>query len=319
MTILIILGCMFMAGVHAGFETGVYCLNRIRLRYRFGKGDASAVAVDRLLRTPARLISTALVGTNVFVFLATLTLTQRLQHAHPEHAELLATLILALPLCIFAEVIPKDLFRRAADTLVYVLAKPFTISVRVFRPLTIPLGLISRFLLKLAPERSEQLYYSPARLRHFFEESRTEGVLSAYQGTMADNIMKLREITAEKVCVRMENAITLPVDASFEQVRRLAEKFPHRRYPVREPASGTVVGVVNILDLLQDSGENFSLGTYLREPVRIPVHTNAVDALRQIRRSTVPLGLVTDESGRAVGILTIKDLVEEIVGELGVW
>lgn len=318
-TLVIILGCMLMAGFYSGFETGVYCLSRIRLRYRVREGWKSAELVDVLLKTPARVITTALVGTNVFVFLATLMLTHRLQESLTRHSELVATLILALPLLIFADVIPKDLFRRGADVLVYGLVRPFMLSARLLRPLTVPLELVNRGLLRLTrPGRSEQLY-SPARLRHFFEESRTEGVLSAYQGTMADNIMKLREVRAEKVCVPMGSVITLPVDATFEQVRALAEKFPHRRYPVAEPSSGKILGVVNVLDLLQEKSETFRLTSHLREPVRISAGTNVVDALRLLRHASVPLGLVTDESDRTIGVLTAKDLVEEIVGELGVW
>ncbi len=327
-TIVIIVGCILMEGFFAGFETGAYCLNRIRLRYRIREGIGSANVVERLLAKPGRLICTTLVGTNIFVCLATLVLTNRLQTEYPVGStvgffagrpELVATLILALPLFIFAEVLPKDLFRRAADSLVYTLARPFLVSVQFLRPLSAPLGLINRLLLKLVPTHPDQLYYSRARLRYFFEESRTEGVLSAYQSAMADNIMRLREINAETVCVPISSVVTLPCDASAEQVHRLAEKLPHRRYPVRDPGTNRIIGVVNVLDLLQDRTGQFSLASHLREPVRIPAQTSVVDALRMLRRTTVPMGLVTDEPGRTIGVLTVKDLVEEIVGELGVW
>ena len=318
-TIVFIVVCIVMEGFYAGFETGSYCLNRIRLRYRVREGIGQSGLVDRLLARPAGLVSTTLVGTNLFVYLATLSLTNWLQAMDTARAELTATLILALPLFIFAEVIPKDLFRRAADSLVYVLAKSFMVSVVLFSPVTAPLGLINRLLHRLLPSRADQLHYSRARLRHFFEESHSEGVLSAYQNTMVDNIMRLREVTAEAICVRMASVITLPTDASFDQVRKLAEKFPHRRYPVRDPISAEVVGVVNVLDLLQDRGESFSVLRHVRDVAQIPGKTSVIDALRHLRSSTVPMGLVTDEKGRVIGVLTVKDLVEEIVGELGVW
>lgn len=321
LTVLIIIACIIMAGYYAGFETGCYCLNRIRLRHRVKHDYPGARTVSRMLVRSERLISTALVGSNLFVFLATLALTHSLDVAERHHAELMSTLILALPFFVFAEVIPKDLFRRTADSLVYALAPTFQISVWLFRPITGPLKLINGLLLKLLGRRREedQRYYTRARLRYFFDESVAEGVLSPYQSTMAANIMRLREIPVARVMVPMPSVVTLASNATLEQVRAVAEKLPHRRYPVRDADTGVITGVVNVLDLLQDRETRFSILRHLRRPVFIHADFSVVDALRQLRRGGIPMGLVMDTLGETLGMLTVKDLVEEIVGELRAW
>ena len=130
--------------------------------------------------------------------------------------------------------------------------------------------------------------------------------------------MKLQELTVERVMIPRREAVSVEMDRSHQTFRELAQLSPYRRLPVSD-ARGKLVGVVNVLDVLSHKGGPFRLKDYTRRPALFPTHANVIDALHVLKRARQPMGFVTDDNGETVGIITIKDLVEEIVGELGAW
>ena len=319
--VLIITSCILLAGYYAGTETGFYRLNRVRLRFRLKEGSESAKHLDEMVAKPDEFIITTLVGNNLCVFLATLVCTQLYElGGHYEDASRLATLTLVGPIFIFGEVLQKEVFRRAADTLMYRATKMLKLSMKVLSPVVVLLKQVQRFwgIFMRGPGAGRELQVGRHRLYHFFSESADEGTLSDYQKTMAANIMRLENLRIEKVMIPFGDAASIRLSQTLDEFREIVRKSPYTRFPVSSP-HGRLLGIVNVFEVLSHSAGPFQIAQYLREPTELDRETSVIKALNRLKHSGQPMGFVTEDHEKVVGIVTVKDLVEEIVGELGEW
>ncbi len=320
LSIFAILISILVAGFYAGVEMGFYRLNRLRLAFRVKQRRRDAVWLADCVKQPDPFVVMALVAQNLFVFVATFLCTRMLEPSWGERAEVLSTLVLVVPLFVFGEVVPKEAIGRAADTAMYHFWAALAFSERLFRPgvwLVVRLQRFWRIFPRyraVAPESEVERH----RLEYFLGEGAKEGTLSAYQHAMAANIMKLRARKVEGVMVPRASVVSLAVGQTLDECRAAARSNRHRRFPVADE-QGRLIGVVNILDVLAWDIDGFDLREHLRRPVVLRRDDSVIDALHRLRRGGVPLGLVEDEKGDVVGIVTLKDLIEEIVGDLGAW
>jgi CBS domain containing-hemolysin-like protein len=308
------------AGFFSGMETGAYCLNRLRLRYRQEKGWRSARLVNGLLRDPQTLIATTLVGHNLAIYVVTSMVSIEIAHWGAGRAELWSTLILTPLIFAFAEVAPKDLFRNHADTLFYALSSLIRVFKYAFYPVTFLLKALSHGLALLLGIREAEMssLFSRSRLRHTFFEGAREKVLTDYQDQLARNIMELKETTLKEVMVPRKKAVMLSNDLSPEDVLDVARKNRFSRYPVYQGRPSNLIGIVNVFELFFEERPGLTIRNYIREVPFLHQESKVDSALLKIQKSGQPMGIVTD-GRKAVGIVTIKDLVEEIVGELKAW
>ena len=153
-------------------------------------------------------------------------------------------------------------------------------------------------------------------MKYLLMESTEEGVLTPYQNVIAENILSLRDLRVRSVMIPLSRVAAVEEEAGKERVLELVRRYNFSRFPVYREQKWRVVGVINVLDAL---GEEFSVRGSVRDaPVLSPWDTVA-SALHELRVAKQPMGIVSDGTGRAVGLVTMKDLVEEIVGELAEW
>jgi len=307
-------------GFFSGMETGVYSLNRIRLRFRAQEGRRDAARVARMIRDPQMLVCTTLAGTNLATYLTSAIVTFLLAKALPgDYAELATTFLVAPFLLVFAEALPKSLFHAHADKLVYALSWPLRLAWWVLMPASLPLRgvvfVISR-LLRKPPEPAWAM--SEQRLQHFLTEGAREGVLSAQQDAIARNILRLSGVRVGQVMVPLDQVKMVPAEASFDELRDVAAQGHFSRLPVYEGERRKVVGAVNLIDLLCSACDR-NVARHVRPLPRVAPEMPIDQALVQLQKQRKMMAVVADGEGRAVGIITVKDLVEEVVGELREW
>ncbi len=320
--ILLVLPFIVMCAFYTGAETGLYSLNRIRLRFRARQPNASlsvrtlnAIYADRQL-----MVATTLAGTNIAQYLAAAYCTDALTAYGLRHAEFWATLAMAPLLLIVGEIIPKAFFSRHANALMYPIAP-------VIRGTTFALYPIVKLMKALmasvdfvfgGPEPQGIGQMSQPRLMHFLEESREEGVLSAHEDWMARNIMKLEKTRLHDVMAPMERVVSVPRNATVDDVRDVSRTRVYSRIPVYEGDKGNIIGIVGIVEYLCNcSGK--PVAEFIRKAPRLKETMTVNEALLTLRRTRDHMGLVVDKADKVVGVVTIKDLVEEIVGELEEW
>ena len=313
------LASMIVAAVVSGFETGVYALSHIRLRHRISVGDRRAGTVETLLAAPQQLLTGILLAQNAAIYCTTAIVASLLDRLGGA-AGVASTLILAFVLFIFVDALPKNLFRRAADVLVYPLARPFALLMAAVRPAGVVLAAVTRVVSRLAARQPEtpDPFFSRERLAFYLREGLRDGILSNYQVELAHNILKGEKITVERAMVPLEKAALIPFNASLEDVNAAFRANHFSRYPVFRDSRSAVVGILNIYDFHFALPSPLKMDELMRPAVFLSPDTRVTEAIRILRDASQVMGVVA-ENGRALGVVTLKDCLEEIVGELYAW
>jgi CBS domain containing-hemolysin-like protein len=326
--------CVFfiaMSGLYSGTETGLYCLNRLRLRVAAHGGNRRAQLLQRLLADQPGQLFTLLIGTNVAHYLtsACLTLlllkwfTARQSGPHAEaDVEFYTTLILTPAVFIFGEIVPKNLFQRHSDRFMLAAARPLALSYGLVRwtgLLRMEKWISKRLLRKFAKKGAADFALHPrAEMYQLLHEGAAGGALTATQAVMLERIAALQGMHVGAVMVPLSAAVTLRADLTLDEARRTVMNTSHSWMPVYRSDRQGLVGVVHFLDILTGVPE-LIVEDYLWTPVELRPETRVIDALSALQRARRRMAFVVDASGRCQGIVTVKDLVEEIVGELAAW
>jgi putative hemolysin len=307
---------IFASALFSGAETGLYCLNRIRLRFRAQQGDRSAVRLQYLLRDTRETIIAVLIGTNVAHFAVTAIFTRFLGRSGFHSPQIASTLILAPLLFVFAETLPKNIFQQKADMLTYRVEPILTALRYLFYPFVIVLSGITS-LVALAFSRKGQpadTLLTRQGLHFFFRE--THGTLTPYLGQITENIMSLHRITLADVMIPLARAVTVDASIGNEALEQVMRQARFSRLPVYEGSPGNLVGILNCFDYLYEERRREGIRHLVRPVIHLERSTPIHVALHRMQAGRNLMAIVTDARGRAVGIVTLKDLVEEIVGEL---
>jgi len=319
---------LLIAALANGIETGLYRLNRIRLRLRAESGDRRAKTLLGLLADLRGMIIVCLLGTNAGAYLATALGTLLVASAgwvrSPEAVEVLTTAIVAPILFVFADVVPKSLFAAEADHWMYPLARPLRAAyVAMSRCGVVPaLNGISNAILHVIRrgEAAADPFHPRERLRAILREGAAEGVISGYQHELAGKVLGLREQLVHAVMIPIGRVAAAAADIDRERFLAELRRHSFSRLPVYEGRRENVVGIVRILDVLAAGDQPLDLaGLMTRDFVSVPPDMTVAQALLRLRKARAAMAVVRDDKGRAVGMITVKDLVEEVVGELAEW
>jgi len=310
--------------VASAVETGSYRLNRIRLRLRADGGDHRAATLLRLLGDLPGLIISILIVNNVGNYLLTAAVTALVAGwvAGGDVAVQLTATAVATPLLfVFCEVLPKNVFAFAPGERMCRLARPIrAVYWGLYAVGLVPvLKGISALVLRIARRRGAASPFTPRqRLRAIIREGLAEGVITGYQDQLAEKVLALRDKTVGGVMIPMRQVAAVPVDVTRRRFARELGRHSYSRLPVYENHRDNVVGIVYINDVL--AREAFDVAAVVRrDVVRLPTAMTVSAALLRMRRDRAAMAVVSDHKGRAVGIVTVKDLVEEIVGDLAAW
>jgi putative hemolysin len=313
LVIAVIALCVLMEALFSGAEIGFYSVNRLRLRSRLEADWPGARVLLALLDRPDTTMMTTLVGTNLMVYAATAVATEAL--GHWRHAELWATLMMTPIIFLFGEMIPKEIFHRRADSLMYRLAGP----IDAFRVLVWPVTAVLRGLAVLITRQrhvGRRPVLSRAALTEWIAEGRREGVLSDYQQVLSSNVMGLLKKKTLASMIPWDRVKTVRGELAGAALRRDLSEAVHSRLPVCSGPEQKVVGILHVLDYIRSQGQGLTAADLARKAVRVKQHDGVHVALVALQRARQQMALVTDANDRPIGIVTVKDLVEEIVGEL---
>lgn len=302
----------------SGFETGSYALSAIRFRLREAEGDPAAKVLGRYMEDMPRIIATALVGTNLGNYLLTFAAFGLIaERVSASRAELLSTLLVTPFVFVFAEVVPKEIFRRHGEVLVYASARLFAFADLVFRPISAGLALVPWLLERLRLTPSDAGSLEPEGLERFSIEltrGTERGTLSPHQATMARRIMALDKRRVSNVVVPLWRVARLSIDTPLERAREAFKRTGHSRLVLYRGDANHVVGTAWIFDVC--FGEKDSLAECLQEPLRLRYDTPIERAMLALRERHVAMAFVENSRGVVIGVVTLKDLVGEIVTDL---
>ena len=303
----VIFFCWVVSFVFAGIEAGLLSLDQVRLRHQVKLRNRAAIALDRLLKKPERLLATVLLVTNFFDIAGLLLLTRRLVTVFGMAGYLVALLV-AAPIYLFLlGVLPKSLFRRFPYR---ALAGLLVLTSRLLWPV-LELGSQIGHLIFRRKKATPRLFAAREDLKQITFESERQGALTPAERAMIHNVVDFRTVKVSDVMVPLPQIIAVSPQTTIPELLRLSAKTGVDRVPVI--ADGNALGLVNVLDVLLDSEPAQELRHYTRRIVSATEGESAYRIIRRLRAARLSLAAVLDERRRLTGIVTVEDLVRRLV------
>ncbi len=306
-----------MEGLFSGCEIGLISINRFRVNQDAESGDETAQKVQTLLDAPERFFSTTSVGTNIAVVSSTAVFTAYCLNFSTMWGDLMATLLIS-PVILFAgEIVPKIIFQARADTLIPFLIRPLSWFTYIFGPVTnVFAGIHSKLFgwLFKSESLSRKSLVSRDQLVHVINPNFEHAELDTIEKKMIHRIFNLGEMTVEQSMVPLVQVYAISDAATLASAHTIANETGFSRLPVFHERMFNLIGILNTFDLLTAPNDNSPITPYIRPAYYIPPNKKVDDLLRELQQRSLHMACVVDEYGGCIGIVTVEDLLEEIVG-----
>jgi putative hemolysin len=320
-----------LAGLFAGSETGMYQFSRLRLRLGIETKRLPYIILGNCLSDSQGLLLSMLIGTNLAHYIATSIVTSMfLGKVETEHAaEFFATVLTVPILFIFAELIPKNMFFYRADLLMPYISPVlyFFHKLLSWCGIVPALRLISGFFARMVGLAASSRTFIATAQRHkvqaILQDTHEEGILSPVQSDIINRLVGISHVHIGSVMIPIQNVETVDVDSDDSALLNKLNKCAFTRLPVTEGRAENIIGFVSIYDALSPL-EKFSDLRSFTEPIRkLDADMTVIDAMNIMQKENNKIALVIRAGHfgrqRPVGIVTMKDLVEELLGELAEW
>ena len=315
--------CLILLLVLSAFfssaETALTTANRIRIRTLAEHGNRNAAVLLKILEAPEKMLSSILVGNNIVNLYASSLATTLTIHVVGQKAVGIATGILTLAVLVFGEVTPKTMATREADSMSLRFARVIRLLMIIFTPLVAVVNLMAALVLRMMGVGSEHSsdVMTEEDLRTIVQVGHEEGVIETGEREMIDNVFDLGETEVRDIMVPRIDMTWVEEDADLETVLGIFREEKYTRIPVCRETADTVVGILNVKDLiLRDPDKEFHIRDLMREPLFTYEQKKTSELMREMSRKCSSIAIVLDEYGVTAGLITLEDILEEIVGEI---
>ena len=282
-------------------------------------GDKRAARVLHVTGNPGKMLSAILIGNNIVNLSASSISTSLAIHLFGNTGAGIATGILTFLILIFGEVTPKTMATIKADSISLTVAAPIGLLMKILTPVIFIINKLSLGLMFLLHVniKDAQKKMTEEELRTIVDVSQENGVIEHEERDMIHNLFDFGDAEAKEIMVPRIDMTFVQADATYQEVLDIFRQDMFTRLPVYEDSTDNVIGIINMKDfLLQNDTPEFSVRNLLREPYFTYEHKNTADLFLEMRKSSISLAIVLDEYGVTAGLITLEDLLEEIVGEI---
>lgn len=314
--LLVIAVCICLSAFFSGSETGVVSLNRIRLRHMVRSGDKRAQKLSKLLVQQEGVLAATLIGTNLFNIVAAAVATALLGHRFGSTSPIVSTLIITPILVVFAEVIPKTYSRLRADTAMLGACGPLSIATFILTPFVRVTSFFVGTLFAVTGATKRSPFVTREELKSIVRESAERGTLRLREHDMLQGVLDFSKTVVRDVMIPLREVASIEEKAGVNELEDLVRSRGHTRIPVYRERVDEVVGFINVFDVLYDEDLKDGVFRFIRPLPVVPEIKRLDRLLIEMLRARVPIALVVDELGTCVGIVTVEDIIGEIMGEL---
>ena len=315
----ILLILLALSAFFSSSETALVTVNKIRMRNMAEGGNKQAETVIKTVENQGKMLSAILIGNNVVNLSASSLATVMASSLFGNKAVGIATGILTLLILVFGEITPKTMATYSAEKISLKVARYIYFLMTVLTPVIFLVNLLSGVVLKLCGVNTEEKRESITEdeLRTIVEVSHEAGVLETEEQKMITNELDFGESLAKDIMVPRVDMTFAQVDDTYDQLLEIYRKERYTRIPVYEDSTDNVIGIINVKDLLLlDSKEDFHIRDYLRQPLYTYEYKKASELMLEMRKSLNNIVIVLDEYGATAGLITLEDMLEEIVGDI---
>ena len=318
--IIVLIVLLVLSAFFSSAETSLTTVNKLRIRSLMEDNVKGAKRIYDLIDNPSKMISAILIGNNIVNISASALTTTLVINLGLNQYSAIATGILTLLVLIFGEITPKTLATMYAEKMAFLYAPIIAPLTKVLTPVIFLLNQVSALFLRMFridPTKKTNAM-TESELLTILDASHEDGVIESDEVAMITNVVDFGDALAKDVMVPRIDMAFAEADMTYDELVAAFEKDMYTRLPVYEDTRDNVIGIINMKDVFFYKGakEDFHIKDFLRTPYFTYEFKKTSELLRELKKGTNSLAIVLDEYGATAGLLTIEDLVEEIVGEI---
>lgn len=310
---------VLLSAFFSSAETALTTVNRIRVQSLVEQGNKKARVLEKVISDSGKMLSTILIGNNIVNMAASAVMTTLTIEVLGNTFVGIATGLLTLLILLFGEITPKTLASIHSEKLALSYARIIYWLMTLLTPVVFIIGKLSNGVMALMgidPDAKTNTM-TEHELRTLVNVSQENGVIEREEQQMIYNVFDFGDSTAKDVMIPRIDMTFVDISSTYEDLLAIFKEDMHTRFPVYEDNTDNVVGIINIKDLLlYPEDKTFTLKNILREPYFTYEHKPTAELMIEMRKASVNLAIVLDEYGSTAGLVTLEDLLEEIVGEI---
>ena len=317
--LIILLILLLFSSFFSSTETALMSVNKIKLRSLADGGNKrAALALDITENHTAKMLSAILIGNNI-VNVSASSLATTLAYSFGGYMVSIATLILTVAILVFGEITPKNYATINAEKLTLRYIPVIKFFMTVMTPVIFIINLFSRgimLILRVDPDAANKAM-TEEELRTIVDVSHEDGVIESEERKLIYNVFDFSDAHAKDIMIPRINMVTVSLDATYDDVLAVFRDSMYTRLPVYEDDKDNIIGLINIKDfILTEDQSAFHVGNILRDAYYTYEYKKIADLMYEMREKTTNVSFVLNEYGATVGMITLEDLLEEIVGEI---
>ena len=314
--LLFLITLIFLSAFFSSAETALSTVNRVRMRTLEDEGDKRAARVNKILEKYSKMLSAILIGNNIVNLSASaLATTLAMRISFPVG---IATGILTIVVLLCGEILPKTWAMHSSEKLSLAYSGIIYVLMQIFTPVIFLVDKVANAILRLLHvDPNKKVSMTEADLRTYVEVGHEDGVIESEEREMIYNVFDFSDALAKDIMIPRINMVTVDVADTYEEVLSVFRESMYTRLPVYQDDKDNIIGVINIKDfILTENPETFHVKDILRDAHYTYEYKKVADLLIEVREKTTSVTFVLNEYGATVGMITLEDLLEEIVGEI---
>ena len=320
--VLAIVILLLLKGFFSGSEIALVNCDKVKLNARANQGHNGAKSVLRLFRTPDVLLGTTLVGTNIATVALTTLGTLAMIRACGPQGDLYAFLVLTPLLLILGEIVPKSVFQQKSDLIAPIAIYPLRAFSFLFYPIVFVFSRIARLVARIvgAGKTEQNLFSTREQVRAVVEMAERSSSVDAFDRGRIKRVIRFAETTVAEAMIPAAEITAININRSMKRAIAMVRKRGYNRLPVYTRNTSNIIGVVTLStwDLLDPELPEKSLEELMKPALYISPYQTIDQLLPVLRDREDHIAIVVDEFGSAIGIITMEDILEEVVGEIDV-
>lgn len=307
---------LLLSAFFSGSEIALFSVNKVRIRKLAEEGLSKAVILNRLLERPNRLLATILVGNNIVNVGIAAVITSLAISFFGNRGVGIAIGVATLMILVFSEITPKAFAAKNAERVSLFVAWPISTLVQLLYPVVRGLVLITTPVIRIFGGETKRPFITEEEIKMLVEVGEKEGIIEKDEKEMIKSVFKFGDTTAKEVMVPRIDISAIDGNADLEEAKKLVLETGYSRTPVYEENIDNVVGFLFSKDLLKASKPGTKVKDIMRQAYYVPETKKLDEILDEMQAGKTQMAVVVDEYGGTAGLVTLEDLVEEIVGEI---
>lgn len=311
--IILVIFMMILSSLFSGTETAYSSVNKLRLKNYEAQGNKKASKALKLANSFDEVLTAVLIGNNIVNIATSSVSTIVFVDIFGSKGAAISTVVITVLVLIFGEVIPKSYAKKNAEKMALFFAQPLSVLVSVFKPLVWILNKLSSLVSKGddAPSVTED------ELKYMIDEIEEQGVIEEQESELVKSALEFDEIDVSEILIPRVKVVGIDINSTISEIKEIFSSEMYSRMPVYEKSLDDIVGIITnkaFFKMIVEGGND--IRTIIQEVPHIADTKLISEALRDMQRSKVHLAVVTDQYGGTKGIITLEDIIEELVGEI---